>query len=288
MAVTRKPKPKPRPGIGLALGGGGARGLAHVGVLRVLEREGIPITHIAGTSMGGLLGALYAGGVSLEAMEEELDRLDDFSALFRLFDLSIVGGLSVKGARIYEYLARLLGPELQFSDLRLPFAAVAVDLNTGREVILREGRVAEAVRASISIPGVFVPYSLDPHLMIDGGVLDNVPVDAARLLGVGPVAAVDVLPAYGGPAAGDSAEVAQLMPNLPLMRKETWATLMIMISALTEYRLRDNPPDVLIRPRIPPEVTLLTGFGRAKEIVASGERAAEEALPAIRALLGLR
>lgn len=273
--------------IGLVLGGGGARGLAHIGVLRVFKREGIPIDLIAGTSMGGLVGALYAAGVSIEELEQEVGKLSRLTEQLRLLDISIsASGLSVRGRRIYNYMADLLGEELTFTDLKLPLAMVAVDLNTGRDIVLQGGLVIDAVRASISIPGIFMPMELGEYRLVDGGVLDNVPVDVAQAMGATHTIAVDVLPSFSRDIqANNVLEPPAQIPFAPRYLNETYHVLMIMIAALTESRLRQSPPDLLIRPDLPDNVTLLTGFHQSHAIMEAGEAAAEAALPAIHDLI---
>ena len=275
------------PRLGLVLGGGGARGLAHFGVLRVLQREKIPIACIAGTSMGGLVGALFAAGVPAERVEEEVLRLSRVTEQIRLVDVELsAAGLSVRGRRIYNFMADLLGEDLTFADLPLPLAMVAVDIHTGREVILQGGLVIDAVRATISVPGVFMPVDLGDYRLVDGGVLDNVPVDVARGMGATRTIAVDVLPSFSVNVPGrDPVETGLQLAFAPRQLSEVYHVLMIMIAALTESRLRQYPPDLLIRPALSPSITLLSGFNRAEEMIAAGEAATEAALPAIRALL---
>lgn len=279
--------PAARPKIGLVLGGGGARGLAHFGVLRVLRREAIPIHCIAGTSMGGLVGALFAADISSERVEEGILRLSRVTEQIRLVDLELsTGGLSIRGRRIYNFMADLLGEELTFADLSLPLAMVAVDIHTGREVILQGGLVIDAVRATISVPGVFMPVDLGGYRLVDGGVLDNVPVDVARGMGATRTIAVDVLPSFSRNLPGrEPVETGLQLAFAPRQLSEVYHVLMIMIAAQTENRLRQYPPDLLIRPALPPNITLLSGFNRAEEMIAAGEAATEAALPAIRALL---
>jgi len=276
-----------RPVVGLALGGGGARGLAHIGVLRVLEREGITPACIAGTSMGGLVGALFAAGVSIDVVEEEAIRLGAFREQLRLVDVSLsAAGLSIRGRRIYNMMADLLGEELTFADLRLPLAMVAVDLITGREVILQGGRVIDAVRASISIPGVFESVELGNYRLVDGGVLDNVPIDVALMQGATRTIAVDVLPSFTRNVPGqEPVEMGLQVPYAIQQVSEIYHVLMIMLAAQTASRLEQSPPDLLIRPTLPANVTLLSGFNRAAELIAAGVEATEAALPDIRALL---
>lgn len=279
--------PASRPKIGLVLGGGGARGLAHFGVLRVLRRENIPIDSIAGTSMGGLVGALFAAGVPAERVEEEIVRLSRVTEQMRLVDFELsAAGLSVRGRRIYNFMADLLGDDLTFADLPLPLAMVAVDIHTGREVILQGGLVIDAVRATISVPGVFMPVDLGDYRLVDGGVLDNVPVDVARGMGATRTIAVDVLPSFSANVPGQQpVETGLQLAFAPRQLSEVYQVLMIMIAAQSESRLRQYPPDLLIRPVLPPSVTLLSGFNRAAELIAAGEEATEAALPAIRELL---
>jgi NTE family protein len=274
--------------IGLALGGGGARGLAHIGVLKVLERAGVAIACVAGTSMGGMLGAMYARGMTPREIETEALHFTRIRRLARLIDIRLrLGGSGViKGGRIYRFMTEKLGETLTFADLKLPFAVVTVDLLSGREVILTKGSVAAAVRATISVPAVFEPVEFDVYRLVDGGILNNVPVDVVRNLGAERVIAVDVLPNYcdnqpGGPI------VAQPLRHkiLPESVQETYNVQLVMIAAITELRLRQSPPDVLIRPDLPSDMGLFTGFERPAEAIAAGEVAAEALLPQIRDLL---
>lgn len=276
-----------RPRIGLVLGGGGARGLAHIGIMQVLQREQIPIDLIAGTSMGGLVGALYAAGVPIETVEQEVSRLSRLTEQIKLVDVNISSaGLSVGGRRIYNFMADLLGEDLTFADLRHPLSMVSVDIHTGREVILQGGLVIDAVRATISVPGIFEPVELGDYRLVDGGVLDNVPVDVAQSMGATRTIAVDVLPSFSRNMPGlRPLETGLQLPFAPLALNEVYNVIMIMLAALTDSRLREFPPDLLIRPEIPASITLMTGFSRAEEIILAGVHAAEDALPQIRALL---
>lgn len=275
------------PAIGLALGGGGARGLAHVGLLKVLAREHIPVAFIAGTSMGGLVGSLYAAGIPLEDVSREIGRLSKISEQLRLVDVGIgAGGLSVRGRRVYNFMADLLGDQLTFADLEIPLAVTSVDLETGRDIVIQGGLVIDAVRATISVPGVFSPVDMGDYRLVDGGVLNNLPVDVARTLGEAPVVAVDVLPSFSENWPGQPpSETGLRFGFVPGGLQDVYSTLMIMIAALTEYRLALYPPDLLLRPILPGDVGLLVGFHRADELIAAGERAAEAVLPQIYALM---
>lgn len=208
-----------RPRIGLALSGGGARGCAHIGVLQVLEEMRIPVDFVAGTSMGAVVGGLYASGQSAGEIEEHFLALDWTSIgddeppreerVFRrkeddqrfLMNLEIgLDGFELprglrSGQRFTFELRRWTWPVAltrDFVDLPIPFTAVAVDLETGERVLIDRGNLADAMRASMSIPGVFTPVELDGRLLVDGGIRDNLPVDAARAMGADIVIAVDI------------------------------------------------------------------------------------------------
>ncbi len=176
-----------KPKVGLALSGGAARGLAHIGVLKVIQEENIPIACVAGASVGSLMGALFAAGMHWTDMAETARRIKwkDLAQL-TLSQLGIA-----KHAKLKEIIDRLIGGK-HFEDLPLPLAVVAVDLQNGREVVLSSGPVADAVRASSSIPGLFEPTLLGGRFLVDGGLLNNLPADVARTLGADVVIAVDL------------------------------------------------------------------------------------------------
>lgn len=275
-----------RPGITLVLGGGGARGLAHIGVLRVLEQARIPVAAIAGTSMGGLLGAYFAAGIPLEEVEADIVRLSRPREVVKLLDLGwSASGLSIKGVRLYELLAQRLG-RLRFADLSIPLAVVAVDLRSGREVVLREGSILDAMRATISMPWIFQPVRRDNLVLADGGLLNNLPVDLARSLAGGPVVAVDVLPWFRGNQPGAKPVAFALKYRfLPRFLADPTHLYVLMIAEMTALRLQAFPPDLIIRPDLPADVTLLTGFDRAGKIIEAGRAAMEVALPTLQGLL---
>ena len=272
--------------IGLALGGGGARGLAHIGILKVLQREQIPIDVITGTSMGGIVGAMYAAGKSIDEIEAEALKRGDISHIFKLIDLRFLGSGLLGGRRIKKLLVQMLGAETTFADLQTPFAVVSVDYNSGREVVLKEGLLADAVRATMSVPGVFEPVELNDCNLLDGGVLNNVPVDVARDLGADKIIAVDVLPNFRLNVPGQEPIVPPLKAKrTPKAYRQLWHVELVMIAALTDFRLKEARPDVIIRPDLPVDMDLLMSFDRPQEAIECGERAAEAALPQIRTLL---
>jgi NTE family protein len=248
--------------LGLALGGGAARGLAHVGVIRVLEREGIAIDCIAGTSVGSLIGATYAAGV-------RGDRLLELALSTRWRDLARLvwprDGL-VSFDRMECFLTTLLDGR-SFSDVDIPYAAIAADLSTGEQVALREGNLAAAVRASCSVPGIVTPVQIGDRLLIDGGIVNNLPISVVRELGADVVLAVGLSDPNASPVRG---------------------AFQIGLRAI-EFLLHhagDDPSTADVFLAIP-----LTGFSSLVRIsaghrlVALGERIAEEALPEIQAAL---
>lgn len=220
-----------RPTIGLALGSGASRGLAHIGVIRALQEAEIPIDMIAGTSAGALIGALYCSGIDLRVMEkiaEEIPRKD-------LLDLSVPRTGFIKGTRI-ESLIKLLTRGGKIEDLPIPFRAVATDLAKGEEVVFDRGYIYKAVRASISIPGVFTPVYMDNKVLVDGGIINRVPVDVARKMGADIVIGVDV--GFSCNKGNTESIFDVLFKSIDIMQKE-----------LLKNRIIDA--DVLIKPYLP-------------------------------------
>ena len=178
--------------IGYALGGGAARGLAHIGVLKVLEEHNIFPDIITGTSIGALIGALYAGGIKIGDIEQFALRLD-FKRLVLLADMTLPLSGLIGGKRVISLLKSILA-DLTFSQLKYDFACVATDIKTGEQVVLREGSLIEAVRASISLPGIFTPVSIKGRYLVDGGLVNEVPVSVCREMGAEYVIGVNVIP----------------------------------------------------------------------------------------------
>jgi len=177
--------------FGLALGGGSARGLAHVGVIQVLEAYHIPIDIIAGTSIGSVVGSLYAAGASINQLEEAALSMKKSTTLF-LIDLALPHSGLISGKRIEEMLSDLALEDKTFDNLEIPFATVATDVESGAKVILNQGKVIDAVRASISIPGIFTPVKYQDYYLVDGGVVDPVPVDVVQMMGADIIIAVSL------------------------------------------------------------------------------------------------
>ncbi|MBN8745116.1 MAG: patatin-like phospholipase family protein [Thiomonas arsenitoxydans] len=179
----------PRPRLGLALGGGAARGMAHLGVLRALADAGVRIDFIAGCSIGALVGAIAAAGRTdgLEATFKTFDWRKTLS----FFDVVFPRSGLIDGAKVTELVREHL-PATQIEALSIPFAAIATDLHSGAEVVLRSGDVIEAVRASIAVPGVFTPVRVHGRVLVDGGLSNPVPVSVVRAMGADQVIAVDL------------------------------------------------------------------------------------------------
>jgi NTE family protein len=295
--------------IGLALGSGGARGAAHSGVLKVLDREGIKIQAIAGSSIGALVGAAYALGLPVEEMEREWLATDVPKLLRGFLPTFPRAGLS-SGSELRKLLINLLG-DGQIEEMPIPFAAVACDFDSGEEVVLRKGGLADAVRASTAVPGLFHPVRWEGRLLVDGGMVDPVPIAVCRELGVDAVIAVDITPppiptterARGvwqriGEHVGELSQRPWVPGNLaeyldgafrervehplPGLYSILNQSISILLQEVVRLRALLHPADLTICPQL----SLSTmSYLRAKDGIAAGEQAAEAALPAIRELI---
>ncbi len=266
LQVVWEGKP-PRQRVGLALGGGAARGIAHVGVLQVLEEHDIPVDCIAGTSAGSIAGGFYAAGISPQRMEELVRDLKWLKIAAPT--LPKLGFLNFD--KIMPWIQETLGGDITFADLRLPFAAVAADIVTGELVVLNEGPLAAAMRASSSVPGIFTPLRYRERLLVDGGILNNLPVSIARRLGGDYIIAVDLIP----PGRVGGKEPRNLL--------ELTITSLYMLMRSTQIDgLRANQ---VILPDI--GHIGLAELHRAEELLAAGRAAAEAAIPEIKRDLGL-
>lgn len=296
--------------VGLALGSGGARGAAHVGVLKVLEREGIKISAIAGASIGAMVGGAYAAGLPLSRIEEEWLTTSRTKLLRSFLPTFPRTGLS-SGAGLRRYLREILG-DVRIEELPIPFAAVATDLDTGEAVVLRSGPLVDAIRASTAIPGVFQPVHWEGRLLVDGGMVEPLPVRICRELGADVVVAVDTNPAprpttpeVRRPWAALSRTLRQGLLHRPWVPASLTEVLdeysrersalrplpgifeilnqsaAILVQEILRLKLVLEPPDIYIRPKFREERSYL----RAKENIRAGEEAMEEALPALLSLL---
>ncbi|HEY42802.1 MAG TPA: patatin-like phospholipase family protein [Anaerolineae bacterium] len=265
-----------RPVVGLALSGGGARGLAHIGVLKVLEREGIPIDCLAGSSMGGIIAAVYAAGVSLTELEAEANRMARLRELVKLVDLLPPRRGLLAGNRLRAFLSRFVDPSLTFHDLHLPLALTAVDLLSGEEIRLDEGPVIDAILATCAFPGVLPPVASNGHWLVDGGLLNNLPVDVVRNLGAEVVIASNVTPDSVQENPLEAPETLRLLPDFLW---DSYRAITLLGRALTRMRIVDARPEVLIQPPLPSDIGIFSSFPRAGEIIETGEREANRCLP---------
>jgi NTE family protein len=289
--------------IGIALGSGGARGFAHIGVLRALEEAGIRPEVVAGTSAGAVIGAAYAAG-RLDEMEKWARSLDR-RAVMALLDVSFRGG-ALRGRRVTEQVASFL-PEGDLAEvLERPYVAVATDLESGREVWIRDGSLADAIHASSAVPGVISPVLRDGRWLVDGGVVNPVPIAPCRALGAESIIAVDLNatllkrrfrgesepePEHAGSASAGA--VGQLWAELrhrfagagephrhgvpsPGLYDVLGNTLEIMQLRIARSRMAGDPPELLVTPRLP-DFALLELY-RAAEAIDEGWRAARRAL----------
>ncbi len=267
--------------VGLALSSGGARGIAHIGVLRVLEEAGIPIDMIAGTSAGALFGSLYAAGLGLDEVAAfALDLPKKILLKGRLWDFQIPpkSGL-IWGRKTTRYIDQVLGSRT-FADLTIPMYIVAADILTGQEIVFDKGPVAPAVRASISMVGVFAPAQVEDRFLIDGGAVNPLPASVLVQRGANIIIGCSVIAGFEdeirlkGATSGKNVNFfAVLTRHMALMEREIIKTRM-------------GPVDVLVHPRIETFTTM--DYDKAAKLIRVGEKAAQEALPKIQKLLAPR
>jgi NTE family protein len=281
-----------KPKIGLVLGSGSARGWAHIGVIRALEEAGIRPDVVCGCSIGALVGAAYVDG-DLDRLEKWVSRLA-WKDVWGLMDVRFSGGL-IKGEKLITFLERHF-IDKDIAELPLPFGCVATDLATGHEVWLREGSVTAAVRASIAVPGLLTPAKRDGRLLVDGGLVNPVPVSLCRALGADIVIAVDL----GSDIVGSSLRRGvpaeerhgpswseRIMASLglkgngdsPSMTSVLTTSVNIMQTRIARSRLAGEPADVLISPRL--AHLGLMDYHRAAEAMPEGIAAVKRMLPAI-------
>lgn len=244
--------------IGLALGGGGARGLAHIGIINALVEMGVEIDVVAGTSIGAIAGASFASGNIAGAMEwAERSIWKKLPTL--LFDLHISKRSLINGERIEKELRRKI-PVKTFEELKIPFAAVATDLATGEEVVLREGGLHSAVRASMAVPGVFSPVKRNDRILVDGGLVNPLPIDVCRNMGAQRVIAVDIN-GIGGNSLFKPFEKMNIFDVLD-------ATVKIINNQRADNKMELCESDILLQPPVQ-EVSLLD-FRKANNLVKVG------------------
>ena len=290
--MTRKPR------IGLALGSGSSRGWAHIGAIRALEERGVKPDLICGTSIGALVGAVYASG-QLDQLESWVTGLA-WSKVWRLMDITLKGGL-IRGQRLFN-LFRATFQDLEIAELTTPFGAIATELSSGREIWLRQGKLFDVVRASIATPGLFTPVIHDGTVLVDGGLVNPVPVSMCRAFGAEIVIAVDLSWGKLGPYRNMGRDLAAppeepswigrltnswlggvhkpgAEPQIPSIFEVFNTALDIVEQRVARSRLAGEPADVLITPLLPNFGTM--EYHRAKEAIAEGRAAVERMMPLI-------
>lgn len=260
--------------IGLALGSGGARGLSHLGVLARLNEWGVKVHCVAGTSIGAIMGAIYASGTVDEAMSWA-GRLDWAGAarLFAEVNVPVTGFFT--GRRVEERL-RCFIPPADFSEMPMPLAAVATDVASGEEVVLRTGDVMEGVRASYAIPGVFTPVERDGRQLVDGGLVNPLPISVCRALGADAVIAVDINLRKGPPGYRCEKKTLKIFDILA-------NSLNILEKEVTRCTIAAQAPDVCVQPAVGDIFTL--DFRMARTAIEAGYAAADERRAEIEALV---
>jgi NTE family protein len=297
-----------RPVIGLALGGGAARGFAHIGIVRTLIAHGIVPNVVVGTSIGAVVGGAYAAG-HLDTLEEWARSLQPRNILSYL-DIRLNGSGLIGGDKLAAQLESAIGP-IRIEDLPLKFATVATEVRTGHEIWLTHGRMVDAMRASYALPGIFSPVLVGDRWLVDGALVNPVPVSAARALGAEIVIAANLssdvfahsttIYSHGAPADASEAVIEPVPPKRGFgklfspertMKREFFGgggrpgissvmvdAFNIMQDRITRARLAGDPPDLLISPRVGQAGWF--DFHRAHDLIAHGARAAERAIDSI-------
>ena len=269
--------------VGLALGGGGARGLAHIGVLQILEEEDIPIDMIAGASAGAAIGALYAQGKDASLIKNLAIKLLDWRKLLSLVDFGFSRTGLIHGKKVWELLKLIMGGDVNFSDLKIQLACVATDITRCEEVVINEGSVVDAVRASFSIPGIFAVAKLKGRYLVDGSLVNPVPVSVVRRMGADFVIAVNVIPDFKEKRfQTDKEGIATFKkPNIFNVVTQSFqmAQCLLVRSCL-------ESADIVIRPRV---AHIGVGdFRRRQECILQGELATKDSIIEINRQLGIR
>ncbi|MCD6233142.1 patatin-like phospholipase family protein [bacterium] len=278
VSQTEKPKTE-KPKVGLALGGGGPKGLAHIGIIKVLEENNIPIDFIAGTSIGALIGGFYALTKDVDKMEKIALGMGWRKMLSLLAAPSFSLGGFVKAGHIEKFFREQFGQKT-FDDLKIPFVAVATDLNTGREVRIKDGYLIKAVAASISLPVIFAPVKLQNSILADGGLVNPVPDNVVREMGADIVVAVNLLGDYLPQSYSKNKRKWPFFRLLSVIDKSGG----ILQARLAHHYLKEA--DVVIVPKLS-DISWMrfSDFTKAKSVIERGELSARAALGKIKNLL---
>lgn len=253
--------------IGLALGGGGARGFAHIGVLKVLERNGVKFDYVCGTSMGALIGACYVLGIDLEKIEKIASKMRK-REMIKFLDLGHPKFSLIKGNKIITFIKDIIN-DADFAQTEVPFAAVATNLGTGEEKIINKGLIAKAVQASISVPGIFPPIKINNEYFIDGGVVNPTPVDVCKKYGVDIIIGVDLV-MRGKAKLDNPGVVTTLLQSYEIIRNQA-----------IKYKLeKTGKQTILIKPDLGGIIDSFK-FNEIPKMIKAGEAATKKVLPEI-------
>ncbi len=255
--------------IGIALGSGGARGMSHIGVLKVLEENNIPIDCIVGCSMGAIIGASYALNPDIKEGEEKLLSLTKRD-LFGLIDLASPGKALISGKKIKNFIRKFVNDK-SFSDTKIPLKVVATDLESGKEVIISKGKLADAVRASIGTPGIFLPVRFGKRLLIDGGVVNPTPIDVVKKMGADIIIGVDL-----------TTQTNSKFKNPSIIK-----TLVQSFRALRAQTVKSNFYNIKNTIIIKPQLSSIDSykFYDAQKFIEEGEKATKKVLSKIKKLI---
>ncbi len=258
--------------IGLAFGSGGARGLAHIGVIKVLEENNIPISFIAGSSIGALVGGLYAALVDIKKIEG-LAKSNSWRQILSLVWDPAVGSGLISGKKIEIFIRKQIG-NIKFSDLRIPFTAMATNFETGEPIVLKSGDVASAIRASISVPIIFKPVEFNGKILVDGGLSEPVPVNAVKAMGANFIIAVNLDNCYKD--KNKKLRIFEAASN----------SLAILRHHLAKEKVKEA--DIVIEPRIFSSALIgWRDFMESKKIIAEGEKVMRMNISKIKRMVGL-
>ncbi len=311
---TDKREEKYKPKIGLALGSGVARAWAHIGIIRALEKYNIKPDIIVGSSGGAIIGGLHAAGY-LNEIEDWAYNLSKFK-MFRYVDLKFLGNGFLKGDKLLDELKSYVG-DVRIEDLKTPFAAIATDLETGHEVTLKQGDLAKVIRASFSMPAIFQPFKYRQRWLVDGALVNPIPVSTCYALGADIVIAVNLNGDMLGKIRMDQSEemlknskfgylstdeeegeLIKAPPsimdklfggskasNAPTLMESIWATVLITQDRIARSRLAGDPPDIHLTPYV--GHIGISAFHRAKELVDSGAECVEQNIKDITNIISL-
>jgi len=257
--------------LGLALGSGGARGLAHIGVIKVLKENNIPIDYIVGSSMGAIIGAYYALNLEIDSLEKKALQLTKRD-LVKLIDITSPKRALIAGNKVKNFIKNLI-EDKSFSDTKIPLKIIATDLESGEEVIISRGKLIDAIRASISIPVLFPPIRLHKRLLVDGGIVNATPVDIVKEMGADIVIGVD-LTIKGKVKLENPTIVETLMQSYEIYRTQSVKSNL--------YKVNKNL--VVIKPNVAGKLNSFK-FYNTQRFIDKGEGVTKKALPKIKRLL---